>query len=104
VATPLDIFPTTLASLGFNIDGERLGLGTNLFSDEQTLAEQHGFDWLDAEVQKTSNYYIANFAPELADASTTNIQDAEGSEGVTGADAADKPTEIYATKETLDEQ
>jgi phosphoglycerol transferase len=137
VATPLDIFPTTLASLGFNIDGERLGLGTNLFSDEQTLAEQHGFDWLDAEVQKTSSYYIANFAPELADASTTNTQDAEGSEGsegsvgvnshasaipeaqpsgvaenaeirdtegVTGADAANEPTEIYATKETLDEQ
>jgi phosphoglycerol transferase len=107
VATPLDIFPTTLASLGFNINGERLGLGTNLFSDEQTLAEQHGFDWLDAEVQKTSNYYIANFAPELADASTTNIQDAEeseGSEGVTGASTADEPIEIYATKETLDEQ
>lgn len=29
----LDMFPTTLASLGVTIKGDRLGLGTNLFSD-----------------------------------------------------------------------
>ena len=35
----MDMFPTTLASLGAVIDGDRLGLGTNLFSDKPTLAE-----------------------------------------------------------------
>ena len=29
----LDFFPTTLASLGVQIEGDRLGLGTNLFSN-----------------------------------------------------------------------
>ena len=33
----LDLFPTTLAALGAEIDGNRLGLGTNLFSSDQTL-------------------------------------------------------------------
>lgn len=30
--TTLDFFPSTLASLGVTIEGDRLGLGTNLFS------------------------------------------------------------------------
>ncbi len=37
-----DLFPTTLAALGVEIDGERLGLGTNLYSDEDTLLEHYG--------------------------------------------------------------
>ena len=32
VFTSLDLFPTTLSAMGFQIRGERLGLGTNLFS------------------------------------------------------------------------
>lgn len=39
-----DNFPTTLASLGVTIEGDRLGLGTNLFSSEETLVEQYGVD------------------------------------------------------------
>ena len=37
-----DMFPTMLASLGVKIEGERLGLGTNLFSDKPTLMEENG--------------------------------------------------------------
>lgn len=37
-----DLFPTTLASLGVKIEGDRLALGTNLFSSEKTLLEQYG--------------------------------------------------------------
>ncbi len=64
--TSLDIFPTTLAAMGFEIEGERLGLGTNLFSDLPTLCEasgggKEGYDWLDAEVSKSSDYYKKNF-------------------------------------------
>lgn len=35
----MDLFPTILASIGASIPGERLGLGTNLFSGERTLQE-----------------------------------------------------------------
>lgn len=38
----LDMFPTTLASLGFEIEGNQLGLGVNLFSDIPTLMERYG--------------------------------------------------------------
>lgn len=37
-----DFFPTTLAALGVSIEGDRLGLGVNLYSDEQTLIERFG--------------------------------------------------------------
>ena len=57
VFTTLDFYPTTLAALGFEIDGNRLGLGTNLFSDRQTLAEEIGMEKLDDELSKNSKYY-----------------------------------------------
>jgi len=55
--TTLDIFPSTLAALGVQIEGERLGLGTNLFSEKETLAEQYGYDVLFGEMLKKSAYY-----------------------------------------------
>lgn len=45
-----DLFPTTLAALGASIDGNRLGLGTNLFSGERTLAELYGRDRENLEI------------------------------------------------------
>ncbi len=60
-----DMFPTTLAAMGVKIEGDRLGLGTNLFADTQTLTEQYGFQYLDLELQKQSQYYDKNlFANE----------------------------------------
>ena len=55
VFTDLDMFPTTLSAMGATITGDRLGLGTDLFSAEQTLAEKYGMDVLDAELQKYSS-------------------------------------------------
>ncbi|MBQ3469146.1 MAG: LTA synthase family protein [Bacilli bacterium] len=55
--TTLDMFPSTLSSLGVQIEGERLGLGTNLFSGKKTLAEELGKDELDEELKKRSRYY-----------------------------------------------
>lgn len=52
-----DLMPTTLASLGVQIEGERLGLGTNLFSDTETLTEEYGFDFVNEELTKKSEYY-----------------------------------------------
>lgn len=54
--TTLDVFPTTLASLGVEIEGNRLGLGTNLFSKEQTLAEQFGVDYVASELEKRTEF------------------------------------------------
>ena len=61
IYTSLDMFPTTLAAMGFEIEGERLGLGTNLFSPVPTLCEKYGYEWFDAEVSKSSDYYKENF-------------------------------------------
>ena len=56
-----DMFPTTLAALGVNIEGDRLGLGTNLFSAEKTLTEIYGFDMIERELSKRSEFYLETF-------------------------------------------
>ena len=58
----LDLFPTTLAALGAEIEGNRLGLGTNLFSSDQTLTERFGIDQINKELRKKSK-----MMEELAD-------------------------------------
>ena len=60
--TTFDQFPTTLAALGVQIEGNRLGLGTNLFSSEPTLTERFGLDTEAAELKKKSQ-----LIEELAD-------------------------------------
>ena len=52
-----DLMPTTLASLGVEIEGERLGLGTNLFSDKKTITEKYGYDYSNRELAKKSEFY-----------------------------------------------
>ena len=59
--TALDLFPTTLAAMGATIEGDRLGLGTNLFSNHITLCEKYGFEVFNEELSKSSDYYEANF-------------------------------------------
>ncbi|HHU06902.1 MAG TPA: LTA synthase family protein [Clostridiaceae bacterium] len=56
-----DIFPTTLAALGYKIEGNRLGLGTNLFSDKETLAEELGVEELDERFLDRSHFYENKF-------------------------------------------
>ena len=58
----MDCFPTTLAAMGVEIEGDRLGLGTNLFSDQKTLLEEYGFEKVDEELKKNSK-----LMEELAD-------------------------------------
>lgn len=52
--TTFDNFPTTLAAMGIKIKGDRLGLGTNLFSNKQTLAERIDIDRMKNELKKKS--------------------------------------------------
>lgn len=51
-----DNFPTTMAALGVQIDGDRLGLGTNLFSGTKTLLEEFGNSKVNAELKKKSEF------------------------------------------------
>ena len=51
------MYPTTLSALGTTIKGNRLGLGTNLYSDKQTLTEKYGLRTLDNELKKKSDFY-----------------------------------------------
>ena len=60
--TPMDLFPTIFAALGNQIDGDRLGIGTNLFSSRPTLCEELGYDVLSGEIGKYSQYYIDQFS------------------------------------------
>ena len=53
----MDLYPTILASMGAKIEGDKLGLGTNLFSNKPTLMEEIGFEKLNNEVQKSSKFY-----------------------------------------------
>lgn len=56
----MDLYPTTLGALGAKIEGDRLALGTNLFSDKQTLIEEYGLDTVNNELMKTSKFYDNN--------------------------------------------
>lgn len=59
--TSFDLFPTTLASMGCKIEGERLGLGTNLFSDKKTIPEEMGYNEFNYQLGLNSRYYNDNF-------------------------------------------
>ena len=61
-AVMMDLFPTMLSAMGYEIGGDRLGLGTDLFSATPTLAEEMGYEQLNDEVQKYSQYFIDHFA------------------------------------------
>lgn len=52
-----DMYPTILASIGAKIEGNKLGFGVNLFSDEETLIEKIGKTNFDNELLKSSDYY-----------------------------------------------
>lgn len=55
--TTMDMFPTALAAMGVEIEGNRLGLGTNLFSEEETLSEKYGYEVLFDELDRKSVFY-----------------------------------------------
>ena len=56
----IDLYPTTLAALGVTIEGNRLALGTNLFSEEETLIEKYGIQYVNEELKKNSRFYDNN--------------------------------------------
>jgi len=57
--SPYDIFPTTLASLGVEVEGNQLGLGVNLFSGQETLLEK--FPDINVQLSPRSIFYEKQF-------------------------------------------
>ena len=55
--TTMDFYPTILAALGYKINGDKLGLGTNLFSDQATLTEALQASEVDQQIKRNSNFY-----------------------------------------------
>ncbi|NLC24297.1 MAG: sulfatase-like hydrolase/transferase, partial [Oxalobacter sp.] len=61
--TQVDIFPTLVESLGYEIKGSRLGLGTSLFSGEKTLLEELGEEELNRQLRKKNLLYDSLWEP-----------------------------------------
>ena len=53
----MDMFPTTLSAMNVKIEGDRLGLGTDLFSGRETLIEKDGYDKFNVSMSNYSKFY-----------------------------------------------
>ena len=62
--TTFDLYPTTLAALGVEIEGNRLGLGTNLFSGTKTVPQGLRHHIFEYQVRKKSDYYNQKIAKD----------------------------------------
>lgn len=54
----IDMFPTILSSINFDIEGDRLGFGTDLFSGKKTLIEEIGLDSLNKEFDNMHSHLV----------------------------------------------
>ena len=65
-------------AMGCTIGGDRLGLGTNLFSARNTLMEEMGYSRLCAELSKKSQYYSDHFYGEIKEVIPTTAPTTTG--------------------------
>ena len=65
IITHFDLFPTLLAALGFTVEGDRLGFGYNVFSQDVRPGEDYR-DRLRKRVLSHSKYYESLWLPEYA--------------------------------------
>ncbi|MBQ9277534.1 MAG: LTA synthase family protein [Lachnospiraceae bacterium] len=75
--TTFDLFPTSLAAMGVDIEGDRLGLGTNLYSDKPTLLETYGFEEFNTQLMMKSDFMtkLADIDATSADAFLDDVDD-----------------------------
>ena len=52
-----DVFPTTLAAMGVKIEGDALGFGRSLFSNEPTILEKYSVEYINNELAKNTVQY-----------------------------------------------
>ncbi|MBR1439594.1 MAG: LTA synthase family protein [Lachnospiraceae bacterium] len=58
IYSTIDLFPTTLAAMGIQIPGNKLGVGVNLYSDEQTILERYGIEEAKTIFEKPSTFMV----------------------------------------------
>ncbi|MEG0254011.1 LTA synthase family protein [Vagococcus sp.] len=61
---PFDMYPTTLSAMGVKIEGNKLGLGTDLSSGDKTLIERDTLEKVNEELSKNSQFYNHEFVSE----------------------------------------
>lgn len=59
--TQVDLFPTIIEAMGGKIKGHRLGIGTSVFSNEQTFSEKYSEDYLHETLAKRNKLYEEMF-------------------------------------------
>lgn len=69
---PFDMFPTILSTLGVEIEGDRLGLGTNLYSNKKTIIEEQGLDTVNSGLGENSNFFNDEFINDKKDSVFSN--------------------------------
>ena len=82
----MDMFPTTLAALGAEIDGDQLGMGVNLYSDKDTIIEKYGIEYCNTEMGKKSELMDTlgaikindNLAQTIGFEADVDLKDVEG--------------------------
>jgi len=57
----VDLFPSILESIGFKIKSSKLGIGTSIFSNEQTLLEKFGKKQLEKYIKQRNKLYESFF-------------------------------------------
>lgn len=70
--SPVDMYPTILASMGVQVEGDRLGLGTNLFSNKPTLIERDGLKVVGQGFEGKSNFFNNTFVSEKMNSNFEN--------------------------------
>lgn len=58
--TTLDMYPSTLAAMGVRIEGDRLGVGTNIFSNTPTYIEIFGKSNFNDRLAQNNTFYKEN--------------------------------------------
>lgn len=59
--TVVDVFPTILYALDIETSSNRIGIGTNLYSNDNTIVEQYGINNVNIELQKRQKFYNDTF-------------------------------------------
>lgn len=69
---PFDMFPTILSTLGVEIEGDRLGLGTNLYSNKKTIIEEQGIDSVNSGLGDNSDLFNDEFMNDKKNSTFSN--------------------------------
>ena len=73
-ASTFDLFPTTLAALGATIPGNQLGMGINLYADEETLLERYDVRTCSRELNRPSSFLSRYLDVSISEAELEQVR------------------------------